>query len=147
MAFTPIPQKKLSALQLEWEIKLRQAGEGPPEIRSLYACDTDTDAVGFCSYERKEVQETKFCLQGDNGGPGFGQNIDERSLDSDDNYQYWCALADKVRNLPLYYDIFERAFLVEYAYCGVIKLAAKLVGISERTGQRYLAAFNRMQKQ
>jgi len=133
VAFRPLPQKELTALQVEWEVRLKAAGEGPPEIRSLYQ-SSDSDGMHVvqlqCDYnhEGRESIDSVFST--------------EDSVVNTDTFQYWNQLADKVRALPITYPIFARAFLTAYAECGCIVDARNRVGISKMTAFRYLREFD-----
>ncbi len=132
MAFRPLPQKELTALQVEWEARLKQAGEGPPEIRSLYQS---------CENDGMHVVQLASMINDHSRDPVAEMFSESDTVVNTDTFQYWERLADRVRELPIAYPIFARAFLTEYALCGCIKEASARVGISRITAWRYLREF------
>lgn len=121
----------LGALELEWEVKLRDAGEHPPEIRLLIeSCESDgLHVVDFdCTSSASNVRE-------DQGIADHPTSI------------YWRDFADRVRRLPPTYNIYAKAFLTVYAECGSVVDARKIVDISKQTAFNYLEAFENPKKE
>ena len=130
----------------EWEDKLRACGEGPPEIRSLFRCDVNGSGLQVVSttlrksrhsYHLDPPEERRNAMY-------FGKQTSIADLPTS---IYWRDFADRVRRLPLSYNIFARAFLTNYANSGCIETARAIVSIGRTSARKYLEDFKTPKEQ
>lgn len=145
MGFAPSSAARISTpLQLEWERRLRRAGEHRPEIRLLVESEGRDGLVVVSDQCRIGIVRSQ--RDNDDGGEDVwmdAANIhvhgEPTPLSDTPTARYWARFAQAVHDLPANYR--GRRFLLAYSDSGCLLRARMAGGLSDRQAQRTLASF------
>lgn len=150
MPFIPVRPRALSQLEREWEDKLREHGEGKPELKSLFELG-ESDGITFVEITSRARQNKETLESFRNNDWSLIRNHEifgePTGIGDLPEARYWAQFAQDVHELSHLIDmVTAREFLLLFSQTANITESCRAIGIGYNSARNLIAKFNELRR-